>query len=195
MKQISDLSLRNITIIQVIIATIISLLYQFVFPLSWNPIEVALHGDDVNHGDPGTAVLISTISQWYFSLSIAWFIYRDNPYVNNFLIYTSLITAGVIIYLGFFLYYVYWDYIHILPFIVDIYILKKKGATLRQTWYPHYLILCSIWYFAVYFMGHAYFGESLSQIIFYWAIVALINLGISFTYYDSLYYKFYVRNH
>lgn len=195
MKKISDLSLRNITIIQVLIATIISLLYQFVFPLSWHPLEVALHSDDVNHGDPGTAILISTISQWYFSFAIAWFFYRDNPYVNNFLIYASLISAGVIIYLAVFLYHVYWDYIHLLPFIVDIYILKKKRASLRQRWYPHYFVLLSIWYFAVYFMGYAYFGEILSQIIFYWVIVALINLGISFSYYDSLYYKFYVRNH
>jgi hypothetical protein len=62
-RRINEYSLRMITIIQIIIATIISLLFQFVFPLNWQPFDCALHGPNVQHGDPGTSVVISTLSQ------------------------------------------------------------------------------------------------------------------------------------
>ncbi|MFX1313656.1 MAG: hypothetical protein ACFFHD_13760, partial [Promethearchaeota archaeon] len=82
--KLNNLSLRSITLIQVAIATIISLLFQFLIPYWWQPLDTFQHGIK-QHGDVGANIVIFTISQWYFSLSIAWLIYHDNPYLNNFL--------------------------------------------------------------------------------------------------------------
>ncbi len=150
MKRIRECSLKTITIIQTAIATSISLLFQFVIPMNWNPLDVAMFGPDIKHGDSDRNIAIATFTQWYFSFSIAWLIYRDNPYVNNFLIYSSFVTSGAIIFLSIVLYQLFWDYVHITPFIIDIYILWKKRDTLYQKWYPQFFIFGSIWFITAY---------------------------------------------
>ncbi|TFG30028.1 MAG: hypothetical protein EU532_01745 [Promethearchaeota archaeon] len=190
MKKISEYSLRTITLIQILIATMISLLFQFVFPLNWQPFDRALHGPNVQHGDPGTSVAISTLSQWFFSIAIAWFIYRDNPYINNFLIYSlvpliSVLVMDIVILL-------YYDYIHFIPLAVDIYILLKKRYTLFQKWFPYYLIFYSVWYCVVYFLRLTYLDLPLDLFILNWIAMGLIGFGITCLCQDSI-IKSYVK--
>jgi hypothetical protein len=185
MKKINELNLITITIFQTIIAATISLFYQFIFPMTWQPLDVAMFGPNIKHGDPGRNFVIATLTQWWFSFTIAWFVYRDNPYINNFLAY-SFVSMGVILFLEVVLYKLYWDYIHMIVFIVDIYIFWKKRATLFQKWLLYYLTIITIWYFSVYFLRLAYFGAPLWFIIFDYIFAVIINIAISFSFSDSI---------
>lgn len=184
LKRISEYSLRTITIIQIIIATVITLLFQFVFPLNWQPFDRALHGPNVQHGDPGTSVVISTLSQWFFSFAIAWLIYRDNPYINNFLIYSLVPLINVVVMDLFLL--LFWDYIHFIPLAIDFYILFKKRETLFQKWFPYYLVFFSSWYCVVYFLRLTYLDMPLNLFIANWIAMGLIGFGISCIFEDSI---------
>ncbi|MFX0072355.1 MAG: hypothetical protein ACFFAO_14815 [Candidatus Hermodarchaeota archaeon] len=186
MKKIKELNLKTITIIQTIIATTISLIYQFIIPMNWNPLDVRMFGPDIKHGDPDRNICIATLTQWYFSFSIAWLIYRDNPYLNSFLVYMSFISAGTIIFLSVVLYQLFWDYVHITPFVIDIYILKKKRETLYQKWIPQFFFIGTIWFYGAYFLHLAYFGAPLWIIIIDWAGATILNIALSYTFYDSL---------
>ena len=159
MVKSNKLDIKTITIIQITIATVISLIFQFLIPFSWQPLDTFLYGIR-QHGDPGTNIIIFTISQWYFSFSIAWLIFRDNPYINNFLIY-SIVPLGIIIFYELFFLHLYYDYIHITPIFIDIYLIWKKRKTLSQK-FAFYIILINIsWLFSVYFLKLAYYSEEL----------------------------------
>lgn len=151
MKKISELSLRSIMIIQLAIATIISLLFQYVIPFWWQPLHFYNSGTTHQHGDPGINLVIFTVSQWYFSLSLAWFIYRDNKYLNNFLAYSIVPLASILI-PEFFIYYLYYDYIHIFPVIVGIYIIWKKRDTLEEKYVVPNFAFVTIWLYTVYLL-------------------------------------------
>ncbi|MFX0004095.1 MAG: hypothetical protein ACFE9C_04600 [Candidatus Hodarchaeota archaeon] len=153
------LKLQTITILQISIATIISLIFQFLIPFSWQPLDTFLYGVK-QHGDPGTNFVIFTISQWYFSISLVWFIYRDNPYVNNFLIY-SIVPLGIIIFYEFFFLFLYYDYIHLTPILIDIYLIWKKRETLSHKYALYVIPINVIWLILVYFLKLAYYSEDL----------------------------------
>jgi len=157
--KLKKLNITTITLIQIAIATMISITFQFIIPFSWQPLDTFLYGAK-NHGDPGTNIVIFTISQWYFSISVAWFIYRDNPYINNFLIY-SLIPLGIIFFYEYFFIFLYYDYIHVVPFFLGIYLIWKKKETLSQK-YALYIIPLNIsWLLLVYYFKLAYYKEEL----------------------------------
>ncbi len=176
--KLNDLSLRSITIIQGAIATIISLLFQFLIPYWWQPLDTFQHGVR-QHGDEGVNIVIFTISQWYFSLSIAWLIYHDNPYVNNFLIY-SIVPLSIIVAYEFFFIFLFWDYIHVIPVILDIYLIWKKRETLRQKFAPFIILLNTIWLFSGYFLKLAYYREVLSIFTRNYLIYLVLWIGLSF---------------
>jgi len=155
----SNLNLHTITIIQFAIAILISLTFQFLIPFSWQPLDTFQYGAK-QHGDPGANIIIFTISQWYFSLSIAWLFYRKNPYVNNFLIY-SIVPLGIIVIYEFVVLFLYYDYIHITPIIIDIYLIWKGRETLFRNFAPFIITLNITWLFLVYFFKLAYYNEDL----------------------------------
>lgn len=171
-------NIERITIIQIALATIISLLFQFVIPFSWQPLHLYNNGINAQHGDPGLNIVIFTISQWYFSLSIAWFIYRDNKYLNNFLAY-SIIPLSTILIPEFFIYRLYYDYIHILPFIVGIYITWKKRETLFERYVIPNFIVVSIWLYTVYFLKLAYYQGPILNFIVNWFFISVLNFFFS----------------
>ncbi|MBD3339350.1 MAG: hypothetical protein GF353_09585 [Candidatus Lokiarchaeota archaeon] len=185
MKIFKNLHIITITLIQLAIATSISILFQFVFPMTWQPLDVAMYGPEITHEDSNTNMVIATISQWYFSLSIAWLIYRENPYINNFLIY-SIVSLTMIVFIEFFVYQLFWDFIHLTPLVVDVYLLAKKRDTLFQKWLPFYLVGCSFWYFAVYLLDLAYFGAPLLVFFFNWSVITSLCVLISFGFPDSV---------
>lgn len=159
LKKFFKLKLYEITIIQIIIAIVISLTFQFIIPFSWQPLDTFLYGVK-NHGDPGANIIIFTISQWYFSLSIAWLFYRENPYINNFLIY-SIVPLGMIVVYEFSVLFLYYDYIHITPLIIDAYLIWKYRHTLLKRFAAYLITLNSIWLLSVYFFNLAYYNEEL----------------------------------
>ena len=175
---LNELSLRRITLILIFIATLISLIFQFFIPFSWQPLDTFLYGAK-NHGDPGTNFVIFTISQWYFSLSLAWFIYRENPYINNFLIY-SIIPLGVIFFYEYFFIFLYYDYIHVFPFFLAIYLFWKKKETLLQKYALYYIPLKIIWLLLVYFLKLAYYNEEVLIYIRNVAIYSIFWIAFSF---------------
>jgi len=154
------------------VATIVSMIFQFLIPFSWQPLDTYLYGIR-QHGDPGTNIVIFTISQWYFSLALAWFIYRDNPYLNNFLIY-SIVPLGIIVIYEFFFLYLYYDYIHITPVIIDIYLIWKRRETLSRK-FAFYIIPINVsWLISVYFLKLAYYNE----VLLFFIRNVLIYLGL-----------------
>ena len=50
MKKISELNIRIILLIQIATATVISLLFQFVFPLTWQPLDFTMYDPNIKHG-------------------------------------------------------------------------------------------------------------------------------------------------
>lgn len=185
MKKLGELSLKSITLIQISVTIVISLLFQFIIPLSWQPLDMFEAGKFIQHGDEGTNIIIFTLSQWYFSLSIAWYLKRDNKYLNNFIVY-CIPGLSSIIFIEFFYYGLYYDYIHILPLITAIYILTKKNSTL----FPKYMIpnflLVTFWLFSVYFLGLAYYQAPFVDYFLRWIITSVANFviwcSIVFTY-------------
>lgn len=179
--KIKTLSPGTITIIQLSIATTLSLVFQFIIPLWWQPLDYYTHGGKINHGDPGANVTFFTVSLWFFTLSIAWLFYRDNKYLNNFIVY-ALVPLGMIVADEFFVILLFFDYIHVFPFVVAIYLIWKKKDTLDQKLLPYYLVLFSSWIFSVYFLKLAYYSAPLNQVIFNWAIPTALSILLSFTF-------------
>ncbi|MHA1658844.1 MAG: hypothetical protein ACTSUT_06950 [Promethearchaeota archaeon] len=172
-----DLSLKYITTIQISIATIISLLFQFLIPYSWQPLDAYRYGA-VPHGTEGTNLVFFTLSQWFFSLSIAWLLYRDNPYINNYLIYNVISLSLIIIYE--FSVLLFYDYIHIFPVIVGIFIMCKKRETLSRKFIPYIMVLIIIWHYFDYFFKLAYYQKiTLIEFTINLAIIIGLNLGFS----------------
>jgi hypothetical protein len=179
MKKINQLNLISITIIQLVVATIISLIFQFIIPMNWQPLYFFGTNPNVHHFDEGANIVIFTVSQWYFSLSLAWFINRDNPYINNFMIY-SLIGLILTIVTEIFSYGLFYDYYHIVPFTVSVYIFWKKRDTLFPKWVIPNSIFISVWLFLVYFLRLAYFQAPLVEYLIRWAIIILLGYVLAF---------------
>lgn len=165
MKKLNELSLKSITIIQIIFATVISLIFQFLIPLNWQPLDVYTLGPDVQHGTPGANIVIFAVSQWYFSVSIAWFLRRDNKYINNFLAY-AIIPLSTIIVSEFFILYIYYDYIHLIPFLVSLFILFKKKYTLFPKYVIYYIAFLAPWTIIDYIFKLAYYDATLPEFIY-----------------------------
>lgn len=182
--KIKDLSLVQITLIQVSIAVIITLLYQFVLPITFLPLDVYVITHDVpfDYGEPNQVIF--TITQWSFGLSIAWLIYRDNKYVNNFLIYSVI--PLILTFMGeLMMFGLWWDYIHVTPLIIGFIILFKKNNTLEQRYYYYIGIIHVLWMYSVYFLRLAYYSEKFWIFTINVIIAYSLNLGLSFNYRKS----------
>lgn len=177
MKKLSELSLRSITTIQIIVALVISLIFQFIIPLAWQPLDAFEAGKLIQHGDEGMNIIFFTVSQWYFSFSISWHLRRDNKYINNFLVY-SIPGLSIIIFIEFFLYGLYYDYIHLLTLVTALYIIvKKKDSLIPKHAIPNF-ILASIWMYSIYFLRLAYLNSPLVDFILRWFLTLIANIGI-----------------
>ena len=179
MRNLSEYNLKSITLIQVVVTVLISLLFQFVIPMNWQPLYFFGSGPQVQHFDEGANIIIFTISQWYFSLSIAWFIKRDNPYINNILIY-SLIGLTITIITEIFTYGLFYDYYHLIPFSVSIYIFWKQRDTLYPKYVIHNSIFITIWLLVVYFLGLAYFQAPIVDYLIRLVIIVLLGYVLAY---------------
>lgn len=179
MKKLNEFNLNTITSIQLVIAVTVSLLFQFVIPMNWQLLYFFGTGPNVQHFDEGANIVIFTVSQWYFSLSIAWFIKRDNPYINNFLIY-SLIGLVLTIVTEIASYGLFYDYYHLLPFGVAIYIFWKKRDTINPKYVIHNSIFLTIWLLLVYFLRLAYFQAPVGEYLIRLVIIVLLGYVLAY---------------
>ncbi len=177
MKKLGQLNLKSITLIQIIVAVIISLIFQFIIPLAWQPLDAFEAGKLIHHGDEGTNIIIFTVSQWYFSFSVSWHLKRDNKYINNFLIY-SIPGLTSIVFIEFFIYGLYYDYIHLLTLVTAIYIIIKKKYTLIPIQAIPNFILITFWLFSVYFLRLAYFNTPFTDYFLRFVVTSIANFGI-----------------
>ena len=165
-------------ILQIIGAVALSLVYQFIIPWSWFPLD-SFTRPTVKHGDPGTNVIIFTISQWYFSFSVVWFFKRDNNFINNFLIY-SIPPLYAIFILEFFGFKLFYDYIHIIPLIVAFSIFFTQLKSITPKFVILNILVSSIWLFLAYFFRLAYYDDSIGIFTFKLVIIGIIDLIIAF---------------
>jgi len=177
MKKLGQLNLKSITLIQIIVAVIISLIFQFIIPLAWQPLDAFEAGKLIHHGDEGTNIIIFTVSQWYFSFSVSWHLKRDNKYINNFLVY-SIPGLSSIVFIEFFIYGLYYDYIHLLTLVTAIYIIIKKKYTLIPIQAIPNFILVTFWLFSVYFLRLAYFNTPFTDYFLRFVVTSIANFGI-----------------
>ena len=164
-------------ILQFIGAIIISIVFQFLIPLSWQPLDSYLK-PTIQHGDPGTNVIILTISQWYFSFSIMWFFKRSNKFINNFLIY-SIPPLFSILMLEFYVFKIYYDYIHLLPLIVAFLIFFTQIETIKPKLVIWNILLLSIWLFTTFSLRLAYYNDPLSFFAFKLTIICIVDITIA----------------
>ena len=179
MKKFSEFDLKTITLIQLTIALVVSLLFQFVIPMNWQPLYFFGTNPNVQHFDEGANIVIFTVSQWYFSLSIAWFVKRDNPYINNFLIY-SLIGLILTIVTEIALYGLFYDYYHLIPFGVSVYIFWKKRDTLYPKFVIHNSIFITFWLLIVYFLRLAYYQSPVVEYLIRLVIIVLLGYVLAY---------------
>jgi len=178
MKKLNEYNLRTITLIQIAIATLVSLIFQFIIPLNWQPLDVYTLGPDIKHGYPGANIVLFALSQWYFSLSVAWFVKRDNKYLNNYLAYAFVPTFTIIL-AEFFQMFLYYDYIHLLPFCVSFYILMKKRSTLYSKYVIYYILIIIPWAFIDYFFKLAYYDSTFSEFLYNGIILLIFTVILS----------------
>ena len=123
-SSINDIEYRKF-MIQIIIAISVSLFFHFIMaPFIIDPIMAFITGT------PQHSFIIITLSQWFFSFSIAYFYYPENPIVNNYL-FAGFIPVILFLMNKFILSRVYVDFLHILPIIVNIIIIWKQRETLN----------------------------------------------------------------
>jgi len=134
---LKSLNLKQKTLIQVLIALCIVLLLQFVIPLAYQPFNLIV--GPIFGNSTGSVIVVADLGAWFFALAVAWVFYRENSYLNSLMVY-SMIPLTVIVLEEFFLYGLFWDYIHLIPFMVNLFILVRKRATLKS----NYILLSSL---------------------------------------------------
>jgi hypothetical protein len=167
-----------IEILQIIGAIALSSIYQFIIPLSWFPLD-SFTRPTVKHGDPGTNIIIFTISQWYFSFSVVWFFKRDNKFINNFLIYSIPPLYSMLI-LEFFGFRLFYDYIHIIPLIVAFTIFFTQLKNITPKFVVLNILISSIWLYLAYFFRVAYYDDSIGFFTFKLSLICIVDLIIAF---------------
>ncbi len=170
----SELDPKSKYIIQIVIAIGITLLFQFVLPSTWQPFYNIV--GDVFGSEAGSG--IAELSLWFFALSVSWLIYRDNPYLNSLFMY-SLIPLGAILVFELAFYFLFWDFVHILPFLIGIYVLLKKRDTLKRKYILLFTFALTGWIFLAYYLGLAYSVMSILFLALGLSIQALIMLQIA----------------
>ncbi|MCJ7649209.1 MAG: hypothetical protein MUP85_11395, partial [Candidatus Lokiarchaeota archaeon] len=98
-------------------------------------------------------------------------------YINNFLVY-SIPGLSSIVFIEFFIYGLYYDYIHLLTLVTTIYIIIKKSNSLIPKQAIPNFILVTIWLFSVYFLRLAYYNSPLIDYILRWLMTSIANFGI-----------------
>ena len=152
-------------LIQIVLAIGISIIFQLVIdPLIYDPFIRA----EMGVLESSDAIVICSLSMWWFSFSMAFFIYRENEIINNYLLcafLALLMIVGIEFASLFFI-----DFLHIPPVIVVVIILWKYRSTLRLKNVALTSVLLIIWFATVRLIGTNYTSIPL----FPWILLAAI---------------------
>jgi len=142
---------RKKFLIQILIAVGISILFQFLIdPYIYDPFIREVIGGM----EGGDAIVICSLSMWFFSFTCVYFYYPDNEILVNYL-FCSLIPLSVIV--GFeFARLFFIDFLHIPPLIAGIYILIKQRRHLNIKAMAVTSTIVSIWFLIVRLVGTNY---------------------------------------
>lgn len=165
---------RKKFLIQILIAVGISVLFQFVIdPYIYDPIIRTLFGGVM---ESLGAIVITSLSMWFFSFSISFFIYPDNELVNSYL-FCALIPLGFLVAIEFIVIHLFFDFLHIFPIVVIGFILWKKRSTIRFRNVVCSTVILIVWVLIVWLLKLNYMGVALHLgiiIIIGWSLLNAI---------------------
>ena len=170
MNNSSDFSLdKKRFLIQILIAVVISVLLQIlVVPFIIDPLTRKFP----TLFETRATILITTLSFWFFSFSVAFFYYPENEIINSYLL-CSLIPLVIIIVQEFISLF-FFDVLHLLPIIVVILIAWKNPNTINLKNVTITSPMLIIWFLIVRLLGINYPSFELSPL----GITYLITWGI-----------------
>lgn len=137
--------------IQIGIAVCISIFFQFVLdPYIYDPY---IRDQMTGLFEAGDAIVICSLSMWFFSFSLAFFYYK-NELLTNYLI-CSFIPLLIIV-IAEFTFFLFYDFLHIPPVIVVCYILCKYRQTIRLKYVALSSLFLILWATTVRLLGTNY---------------------------------------
>ena len=141
-------------LIQILVAIGISVLFQLVIdPVIYDPFIRDRMGGFL---EPGDAIVICSMSMWFFSFSLTFFIYRTNEIINNYLL-CAFIPLAIIV--GFeFATLFFIDFLHIPPVIIIVFIIWKHRSTFQLKKVAIASVVLIIWATTVRLIGTNYTG-------------------------------------
>ena len=157
---------RKKFLIQILIAVGISIFFQLIIdPWIYDPyirnVMGGLEGED--------AIVITSLSMWFFSFSIAYFYYPKNEIITNYLI-CALLPLALIVGVEFArLFFI--DFLHIPPLITIGYILIKQRDTLKLKLVAITSVILSLWMTIVRLIGTNYAFIPILP----WGLIAIIT--------------------
>ncbi|MHA1298726.1 MAG: hypothetical protein ACTSO9_04695 [Candidatus Helarchaeota archaeon] len=162
--------------IQIIIAVVISVIFQLLIdPFIYDPYVRKQIGGFI---DPGNAIVITSMSMWFFSFSFAFLYYQDNEIINSYLLCAFIPLVGIVTIEFFSL--LFWDFLHIPPIITIIYIIWKQKETINLRYVFFASIILSVWLITVRLLGFNYTGLAIPIAIGAMCIWPCINLLFSY---------------
>ncbi|MFX0133208.1 MAG: hypothetical protein ACFFDN_06145 [Candidatus Hodarchaeota archaeon] len=163
-------------LIQILIAVIISVLLQIVIvPLVIDPLTRRFP----TIFERRATILITTLSFWFFSFSVAFFFYPENEIINSYLLCSFI--PLVIIIIQEFIALFFFDVLHMLPIIVVIYIVWKLPDTINLKFTTIASPILVLWFFTVRLLGINYPDFELSFLgISYIIIWGILNIIIAY---------------
>ena len=177
MNNSSDFSLdKKRFLIQIVLAVVISILLQLVVvPLIIDPLTRKFP----TIFETRATILITTLSFWFFSFSVAFFFYPENEIINSYLL-CSLIPLVVIIVQEFISLF-FFDVLHLLPIIVVILIVWKNPKTINLKYVTITSPLLVIWFLIVRLLGINYPTFELSPLgIIYLITWSFMNILLAY---------------
>lgn len=160
--------------LQIIIAIGISVIFQLVVdPLIYDPF---IRDQMSGLFEAGDAIVICSLSMWFFAFSISFFIYRNNHIINNYLLCAFFPLVIIVAFEFGSLFFI--DFLHIPPVIIIFIILWRYRSTLRLKNVAITSIILIIWAATIRLIGTNYtrvplFPMGLLAIIF-WPIMNLL---------------------
>ncbi len=163
---------RKRFIIQILIAVAISVLFQLVIdPFIYDPY---VRQNPANFIDAGKAIVITSMSMWFFSFALAFFYYPENEIITSFLT-CAFIPLAAIVAIEFASLFFY-DFLHVLPVIIIVYIFWKKRDVLDLKYIAIWSVVLSFWLLTVHLLGFNYATLKLEMIMIGMAGWPVLNL-------------------
>lgn len=174
----------NRFLIQIVVAISIALLMQFlIFPHVIMPFLNLYYSQFMEFSQ----VPISSLSMWFFAFSCVYFIYPDNKFINNY-IFCSFFPLMFIVsmeWMGLF----FWDFFHLLPIIINFYILAKKSRLIRLSQVAIIQAFLILWFVLVQTFGLNYQTVVVDAfyLLIWYAIIVFLASFVRFLvlYYDT----------